>query len=139
MHSVIPEADRLLVGAPKYAQVACDGLSALILGEFGGVSYVKTIYIGFEINGQMVAAAYPHPDRLEVALPLPADHAATSFIDATHLTWRTMPVAYQLREARQIPELLALAREGAERVRSGLHDVNLSNEHFMARRERAKR
>jgi hypothetical protein len=35
-----------------------------------------------------------------------------------------MPVAYQLKETGQIPEFLALAREGAERVRSGLHDVN---------------
>jgi hypothetical protein len=131
---VANEADRLLAGAPEFADAAYKDLVSLLVGEFGGICYVKTIYIGFEIDGQMVAAAYPHPNRLEVALPLPVDHPAIALIDATHLTWRTMPVAFQLKVADQITELVALAREGAERVRSGRHDVNLSNDHFMKSR-----
>jgi hypothetical protein len=114
---------RLLDAAPRFAQVACDELVAVIVGEFEGTSYVKTIYLGFEVAGQMVAAAYPHPDGLEVALRLPEDHEAAGLIDATHLTWRTMPVAYEVREATQVPELLVLVREAVNRLRSGIDNV----------------
>jgi len=51
-----------------------------------------------------------------------------------------MPVAYQLSEVARIPELLALAREAAERVRSGDHHVELPTERFIrSRLERKKR
>lgn len=134
------EFQRRLEIAPSFARLACDELTTLIVGEFGGASYIKTIYLGFQIDGQMVAAAYPDPHRLEVALALPEEHEAPGLIDATHLTWRTMPVAYQLSEVARIPELLALAREAAERVRSGDHHVELPTERFIrSRLERKKR
>jgi len=129
------ETERLLAASPDFVKVAYEALKGLIVGEFGGVSYVKTIYVGFEVDGNMVAAAYPHLDRLEVALPLRMDHLGAALVDATHLTWRTRPLAYQLRVLEQIPELLEFAQEGVQRAISGQHDVNLPNEHFRRARQ----
>jgi len=39
-----------------------------IFAERGCSSYVKTIYIGYDLDGVMVGALYGHVDHLEVAL-----------------------------------------------------------------------
>ena len=40
-------------------------------------AYVKTIYVGFNIADEMVAAAYGHSKQVEVALALPEDRPDT--------------------------------------------------------------
>ena len=37
-------------------------------------SYVKTIYIGYDLDGEMVAALYPHAGHVEIALALDEQH-----------------------------------------------------------------
>lgn len=103
----------------------------------GCASYVKTIYIGYEIGGEMVAALYAHTDHLEVALALPEDAEGASLIDATHLTWKTLPVAAVIRSPDDLSEFTLLASNAAARVRSQSHDVERDNDYFIkARRER---
>lgn len=47
-------------------ELAASAHKALI--SEGCASYVKTIYVGYEINGEMVAALYGHSDHVEIAL-----------------------------------------------------------------------
>ena len=102
-------------------------------------SYVKTIYIGYEIDGQMYAALYAHADHLEIALALSEDHEDGTLIDATHLTWKTLPVAAVVRSTEDLDGFKVLATEAAERVRSQSHDVERENDYFIkARRERSE-
>ncbi len=96
----------------------------------GCTSYVKTIYIGYDLNGVMVAALYPHSDRVEIALALPDDHESALLIDATHLTWRTLPVAAIVKTENDLEEALHLAEEACQRIASGLHDVERPNDFF---------
>ena len=96
----------------------------------GCVSYVKTIYIGYDIEGQMVAALYCHEDRVEVALALDENHVSPILIDATHLTWRSMPVAAVVRNDRDLSAAALLVVEASLRVKAGKNTLNRSSEFF---------
>jgi hypothetical protein len=103
------------------------------------VPYVKTIYIGYYLDGVMVAALYPHSDRVELALALPEDHPSDLLIDATHLTWRTLAVAAVVKSQADATETMELIDEACQRVKDGVHDVERPNDYFMkARRESAE-
>jgi hypothetical protein len=100
------------------------------------VPYVKTIYIGYDLDGVMVAALYPHSDRVKVALALPEDHESGLLIDATHLTWKTLPVAAIVKTKAEATETLELIDEACQRIKDGVHDVERPNDYFMkSRRE----
>jgi hypothetical protein len=97
---------------------------------------VKTIYIGYDLDGVMVAALYPHTNRVEVALALPEDHESKLLIDATHLTWRTLPVAAVLRGETDLEQVLRLIDEACLRIATGSHEVERPNDYFVkSRRE----
>jgi hypothetical protein len=100
-------------------------------------SYVKTIYVGYDIDGEMVAALYAHADYLEIALALPEDAKSELLVDASHLTWRTLPVAAVIRDEEDLAELRALIAQAAQRIHAREHDVLRSNDYFIkSRRER---
>ena len=86
-----------------------------ILIDSGCSSYVKTIYIGYDFNGEMVAALYGHSDYVEVAIALSESHESSVLIDASHLTWRTLPVAAIVRTTLDIPQFSLLASTAVER------------------------
>ncbi len=110
---------------------------SVIVAE-GCSSYVKTIYIGYEIEGEMVAALYGRSDHLEIALALPEDADGDLLVDASHLTWRTLPVAAIVRGPLDIPALGVLASESCRRVREQAHSVHRDNDFFIARRRRVR-
>lgn len=115
------------------------GLDKIFLAE-GCTSYVKTIYIGYDIDGVMVAALYGRADHIELALALDENHDSEFLVDAAHLTWRTLPVAAIVRNEGEIKQVAPLIREACERIRGGDHDVLRDNEFFMkSRRERRGR
>jgi hypothetical protein len=125
----------LLEVAPGIRQLA-EAAHTILEGE-GCTSYVKTIYVGYEIDGDMVAALYAHPNHLEIALALPEDEVGDSLVDASHLTWRTMPVAAIIRDEQDLEEFGELVAKSAEGVRTHEHTVLRDNEYFMkSRRER---
>ncbi len=97
----------------------------------GCIPYVKTIYVGYDLRGVMVAALYPHPKKIEIALALPEDHESSLLIDATHLTWRTLPVAAVVTADTDLGEAITLANEACARIDSGVHNVDRPNEHFV--------
>lgn len=106
----------------------------------GCTSYVKTIYIGYDFGGEMVAALYAHAEHIEVALALPEDAEGELLIDASHLTWRTLPVAAILNSDDDISEFTELVSEAAARVKAQTHDVKRDNDFFIkSRRERRLR
>jgi hypothetical protein len=101
-----------------------------IFQQLGCSSYVKTIYIGYQVGDEMVAALYGHSDHVEVALALPEDAEGDSLVDASHLTWRTLPVAAILRRPADIAAFKPLAALSVDRVRSSSHNVNRDSEFF---------
>ena len=108
-----------------------------VLIKLGCVSYVKTIYIGYDIAGEMVAALYGRSDHVEIALALPEDADGDLLIDASHLTWRTLPVAAVVRNTTDVQPFTELASAAVERVRTASHTVNRDNDFFIkSRRER---
>ena len=111
-------------------------LLAAIDGEFkrlGCEGYVKTIYVGWEVGGTLVAAVYPHANRVEIALALPEDHPSQLLKDGTHLTWRSLPVAVDVHLEDDFDLVSALIEEAVQRVRTGQHDTYLPVERFMKR------
>jgi hypothetical protein len=108
--------------------------------SLGCVSYVKTIYIGYDIDGNMVAALYGRSDHLEIALALPEDAEGELLIDASHLTWRTLPVAAIVSSVAELPLFTKLASDAVDRVRTASHTVHRDNDFFAkSRRERRGR
>lgn len=132
---VIPEADRLAGDSTAKIRAVTETLYDALVA-LGCTPYVKTIYIGFEYQGELVAALYPHPNRVEVALALPEDHPHPLLIDATHLTWRSMPVAAVVRTQAEARQALSLLGDAFDGVASGRHDVDLPNERFTRRPKR---
>jgi hypothetical protein len=103
----------------------------------GCKSYVKTIYIGYDFNGEMVAALYGHVDYVEVAIALPESYESSILIDASHLTWRTLPVAAVLKKKTDVASFALLVKAACEGVISGSHSVMRDNDFFRkSRRER---
>ena len=103
-------------------------------------SYVKTIYIGYDIDGEMVAALYGHVDHVETALALPEELDDALLVDASHLTWRTLPVAAIVRSEDQIDKLTELIAAACDRVRNQKHEVLRDNDFFIkSKRERNTR
>ena len=89
-----------------------------VLLNLGCVSYVKTIYIGYDIAGEMVAALYGHSDHVEIALALPEETDGDLLVDASHLTWRTLPVAAIVSSVAELPLFTKLASDAVDRVRN---------------------
>lgn len=111
-----------------------------LFADAGCRSYVKTIYIGYDFGGEMVAALYGHAASVEVALALPEDAEGSFLVDASHLTWRTLPLAAVITDESQLDELAGLVDEACRRVAGGSHDVVLDDERFIeARRAREER
>lgn len=133
---MIAEAKALTVGLSASLRKAHDRIYKLLVDESGCDVYVKTIYVGFTIDGAMVAAVYPRGDRLEVAMALPENIDGPEFKDATHLTWPTMPVAMEVRTPDELVVALDHLRDAANRVRTGEHDVVRPNDHFIGRVKR---
>lgn len=98
------------------------------------VDYVKTIYVGYEFQGEMFAALYRNTGAIEVALPLSENDAGPLIMDASHLTWRTLPLMIHVTHSSQLPEAFAVIDRAFDRLKSGLHHVHRSNEYFIARK-----
>jgi len=110
------------------------------LVDQGCTSYVKTIYIGYDFKGVMVAALYGHFDYVEVAIALPENFDSLILIDATHLTWRTLPVAAVLKSKSDMKSFATLVKAACKGVLSGSHTVMRDNDFFVkAKREREER
>ncbi len=108
-----------------------------LLTDQGCTSYVKTIYIGYDFNGEMVAALYGHADYVEVAVAVPEDFDSELLIDASHLTWRTLPVAAVIRSQDDLGGFATLVMAACEGVLSGKHTVMRDNDFFTkAKRKR---
>jgi hypothetical protein len=131
---VIPEAEKLVEGLPKPLREAFAKFYSFLVDDSGCDVYVKTIYVGFTLGEDMVCAIYPHPDCLEIALALPEDVEGPEFKDATHLTWPTMPVSIEMRDAGHSKMVLDHLATAVHRVQTGVHDVRRPNEHFIGRR-----
>jgi len=133
------EAQKYIADLNNTSAALCTQVHEMFLAA-GCNSYVKTIYIGYDIGGEMVAALYGHADHVEVALALAEDHPSSQLIDASHLTWKTLPVAAIGHNAAEVQNFEPLIGEACVRVRAGQHDVNRDNDFFMkAKRERRGR
>lgn len=133
------EAQKYIAELNKTSASLCALVHEMFLAA-GCNSYVKTIYIGYDIDGEMVAALYGHADHVEVALALAEDHPSSQLIDASHLTWKTLPVAAIGHNAAEVKRFRPLIDEACARVRAGQHDVYRDNDFFMkAKRERRGR
>jgi hypothetical protein len=95
--------------------------------------YVKTIYAGYDLDGKMVAALYPHPNRLEIALALSEDVDHELLVDASHLTWRDLPVAAVVTSTDDLEAMELLIQTACSRVESGMHDVYRETSFFIDR------
>ena len=123
------EAQEYISGVNKKYRKLAASLHQCFMSQ-GCISYVKTIYVGYEIEGKMVAALYRHEDRVEIALALDENHISQILIDATHLTWRTMPVAAVVRNDHDLKRSLHLVVEASNRVRTGKNTLSRSNAFF---------
>lgn len=119
---------------PRVARLAQEVHRTLV--ALGCNSYVKTIYVGYDLDGEMVAALYPHADRVEIALALDEHRHDSLLVDASHLTWRTLPLAAVITSTEQVISFAQLASEASDRVRSAQHTVMRDNDFFKSRRAR---
>jgi hypothetical protein len=94
-------------------------------------SYVKTIYVGYEVQGIMVAAMYPYTAHLDLALALPEDAVHPLLSDASHLTWRTLPLLATVAARKHLPAVKNLSKLAIEGVLSGSHNVARDNDFFI--------
>jgi hypothetical protein len=136
-HSVDNEVNDYLGGGSKGTRdIAFATHNALIAN--GCHAYFKTIYIGYDLDGEMVAALYKRADHIELALALPEEHESSLLVDATHLTWRTLPVAASFTKSSQLKEVTSLIIEACTRVQSDSHSVYRDNDFFTKHKRRPR-
>ena len=127
------DVEHLLEPMNERAQVWCrqwlNSTSALP----GVLVYVKTIYIGVEFNGAMFAALYPGATKFELALAIPEETPGSDLIDASHLTWPSLPLALASSYG-QLERAVTLTALAYGRVSSGEHDLRRPAESFRARK-----
>ena len=133
---MISEAEGLVAGHGPLTRRATERIYGFLVDAHSCRPYVKTIYIGFEINGELVAALYPNAEHVEIAMALPESAEDPILIDATHLTWKTLPVAAVVRSTDDLDRTLDLLVDAVSAVTSGTHSVNRPNDHFIGRRRR---
>jgi hypothetical protein len=127
------EAETYLRMLNPLVQKLAAAAHSLFVAE-GCSSYVKTIYVGYDFEGEMVAALYGHADYVEIALALSEDAEGRLLVDASHLTWRTLPVAAIVRAETDIAELAELVAMACRRVREREHAVVRDNDFFIRSR-----
>lgn len=133
----MPRTEELLRVLRPPAREAYEIFDRLLIDGGATPDYVaKTIYVTYMIRDEIVAAVYPHPQYFEVALALPEDHPSPLLDDATHLTWRTLPVSLKLHDKHAAVEASELILEALERVATNVHNVVRNNDHFMSRTKR---
>ena len=133
------EAEAYIAGLNnKIGKIVSEAHRTLV--DEGCTSYVKTIYIGYDFDGEMVAALYGHVDYVEVAMALPETYESSILIEASHLTWRTLPVAAVLKSKADLKMFAPLVKEACKGVLSGGHTVLRDNKFFAAaKRERREK
>ena len=138
-HSEHPEADEYIGRLHgNLAKIASD-LHKKLIAE-GCSSYVKTIYIGYDFNGSMVAAMYVRAEYVEVALALSESYESPILIDGSHLTWRTLPVAAIVKSKEDVRLFNTLVQSACQGVKNGEHTVDRDSEYFRkARQERTEK
>lgn len=137
MSSKHTDAEAFLVSLNKKIRGLASEAHRLLIDR-GCSSYVKTIYIGYDFNGEMVAALYGHVDYVEVAIALPENFDSQILIDASHLTWRTLPVAAVIKEKVDLTKFSVLVKAACEGVLNGSHTVSRDNA-FFAKAKREKK
>jgi len=129
---------RQLVGnySPKIQQIVGE-IHRCVVG-LGCLSYIKAIYIGYEIKGEMVAALYPYHKHVDLALAIPEDTADPILVDASHLTWRSLPLMATIRNKRDVEKAKKYSKFAVDQIRSGSHTVNRDNEFFIRTKHERK-
>jgi hypothetical protein len=86
------------------------------LTECGLSPDVKTIYVSYtDEDRNLVAAVHPDPTSrtIEIALSIPGDNESDLTYDATHLKWRTLPLAIRLGPDDQVTDEVQALLEAA--------------------------
>ena len=118
------ELENFISGFNKEIQKILRGLITIFESNSCTSSY-KTIYIAFDLENEMVAAAYPHETHVEIALALAESHSNSNLKDASHLTWRTLPVSLELYSEEELQKHSFLIAEALTRVQIGERNTNL--------------
>jgi len=63
------------------------------LRSAGCMSYVKTVHVGYNVDGVKVVVSYVHGESIEIALAIGEDHPDDRRVDVSRQTWRTFPFA----------------------------------------------
>jgi hypothetical protein len=111
---MIDSASALFSGRNAVLLPAFRRVYALLVDELKCDAHVKTIYVGFSRNGEMLAAAYPrYGQYFELALPLQGTAQSALLYDAAHLKWRMLPVAVRISDDASFREAEPLIRSSA--------------------------
>ena len=98
---------------------------------------VKTIYVSYTDTGRnLVAAVHPDPvtSTIEMALSLPPDYENELTYDATHLKWRTLPLAIRLApDDKLTSEIMGLIQAAIEYAPSSVPRPSEDFEHISRR------
>ncbi len=98
---------------------------------------VKTIYVSYtDTDRNLVAAVHPDPttSTIEIALSLPPDTKAELTYDATHLKWRTLPLAVRLGPDDELTsEIMSLIQTAIEYAPSSVPRPSEDFEHISRR------
>jgi hypothetical protein len=101
--------DAVLSGVSPKARKAFLTLLAVLTDELGANQSVRSGVISFTIGNNLLAAAHPRKDAVDLALSLPLDDDRYLF-DAIDFKWRNLPAAISIEDAKT-------GRIAADRVR----------------------
>jgi hypothetical protein len=129
-NEILPEVHDLIKNSTPLVQSLAIGVHKYLV-DLDCFAYVKTIYVGYEVEGIMVAAMYPYAAHLDLALALPEDAVHPLLSDASHLTWRTLPLLATLTTRKHLQAVKNLSELAIQGVLNGSHNVTRDNDFFI--------
>jgi len=100
-------------------QKAMERLFDYLVSQEACVSEVRSSYISFSIDGEMVAVAQRGDEGIDIAMALPFDGSDARVFDALDLKWRTLPTGIVIVGQRDVGIAKKYLKTACSRVRNG--------------------
>ena len=110
--------NELLAVAPLKAQKAFAGVLAVLIEELGCSVSVRGQSASFTIGSDLLAAAHPREDAIDLALSLPLDTTNSHLFDAIDFKWRGLPAAVTVIDAKSARVAADHVRKASQRLKN---------------------
>lgn len=116
---MIAQAEETISRVKPATRNAFELIYNLLVDDIGCVVSARPDYVTFSLGSEMVAAAHPQTQSIDLVLALPFDPSKKQLFDAIDYKWRSLPAGITITTAASAKVAMKFVQDAADRVRSG--------------------